>query len=502
MKKALIILTVLCLLLCAACGPETPSESASAGTTTGTTPTEQAGFAWEGKYAPLNGQKAEITLSADSTDASARNVTFTAAEEATLTLNEAARDEFNYYTIVFKSTQPLWMYVGYEKDGELYEELCFLEAGEDAHTFNSYIDGFMDKASAANLKSFRFSNRGEEPAQVEIVSLATAKKDYVEKDVFLQNDYIKIGADLVYGGGLAYLEYIKEPVALVTKGGRAEVGIGYADLADAEEILSTSVNLFNNYDTGRLVQQSYYGTNRPPYECGEFSGMSWCYNPVMGGDRGGYSSKIIDFELTDTHIYVKCRPMDWGKENEPTLSYMESTYTLDGRNLMVDNRFVDFSPYTHVKMNQELPALYVIEPLYRLAYYKGSNAWTGGDLTFEDDLPFWNGIWPTFRSKENWWAWVNGDDDGFGIGLYVPNVTQVTGGIFNHNKNVGSDPSKASPTSYIAPLRQMTIVNFKPLEYSYAISCGRLSEIRASIQALSEAGTLDNTSLKTYNNRK
>ena len=75
MKKALIILTVLCLLLCAACGPETPSESASAGTTTGATQTEQTGFAWEGKYAQLNGQKAEITLSADSADASAKNVT-------------------------------------------------------------------------------------------------------------------------------------------------------------------------------------------------------------------------------------------------------------------------------------------------------------------------------------------------------------------------------------------------------------------------------------------
>ena len=44
----------------------------------------------------------------------------------------------------------------------------------------------------------------------------------VEKDVFLQNEYIKIGADLVYGGGLSYLEYIKEPVALVTLDGRAE----------------------------------------------------------------------------------------------------------------------------------------------------------------------------------------------------------------------------------------------------------------------------------------
>ena len=427
MKKAAVLLIAFCMLFCAACQAPANNPTAS-GQPDGTSPAE--GFMWEGKYAQLNGEKKAINLDAHSMDTAASNITFTIDEEAKLTFEDALDAQFNYYTITFKSTQPLWMYVGYEKDGELYEELCFLEAGEEELVFKSYIDGFMDGLSASKLKSFRFSNCGEEAASVEIVSFGTESKPSVEKDVFLQNEYIKIGADLVYGGGLSYLEYIKEPVALVTLDGRAEVGINYADLVDATEVRSTSVNLLNNYDTGRLVQQSYYGINQAPYEPGTFMGREWNYNPVMGGDQFMNSSKIIDFEVTDTHIYVKCRPMDWAKDNEPTFSYMEATYTLDGRNLLVDNRFVDFSPYEHIQWNQELPALYVIEPLYRLAYYPGRNAWESGDIVYRDNLPFWDGVWTSFTSRENWWAWVNGaenSEDSFGIGLYVPDVGKVMG---------------------------------------------------------------------------
>lgn len=502
MKKAAVLLIAFCMLFCAACQAP-PEDGPSATNQPKSTNSASEGFMWEGKYAQINGEKAEISLDAHSMDTAASNIAFTiSTDEAVLTLNEALDTQFNYYTITFKSSQPLWMYVGYEKDGELYEELCFLEAGEEYLTFNSYIDGFMEGMSASKLKSFRFSNRGEENANVEIVSLGTQEKPSIDKDVFLENEYIKVGADLVYGGALSYLEYIKEPVDLVTMDGRAEVGINYADLVDESDVRSNSVNLLNNYDTGRLVQQSYYGINSAPYEPGSYMGRDWNYNPVMGGDQFMNSSKIIDFEVTDTHIYVKCRPMDWAKDNEPTFSYMESTYTLDGNSVRVDNRFVDFSPYEHIQWNQELPALYVIEPLYRLAYYPGRDAWGDGDLVYRDNLPFWDGVWTSFTSRENWWAWVNGaqnTEDSFGIGLYVPDVSRVMGGIFSQNGDVGDNPAKASPTCYIAPLQAMTLIHFKPLEYSYALACGRLNEIRESFKELAQEDVMHNQALLDYN---
>jgi hypothetical protein len=192
--------------------------------------------------------------------------------------------------------------------------------------------------------------------------------------------------------------------------------------------------------------------------------------------------------------------MDWGKTNSPTYSYMESTYTLEDRKVIVDNRFVDYSLYQHVDANQELPALYVAEPFYNLIHYDGSKPWTYGNWKMHTGLPDWNGVWPIFKSTENWWAWDNNDSsDLFGIGLYVPGVTEVTGGIYGHGGSINySNPSKSTPTSYIAPLRQMKIVNYKPIQYSYALICGGLSEIIQSVYTMNSQDRINNQSLVNY----
>ena len=48
----------------------------------------------------------------------------------------------------------------------------------------------------------------------------------------------------------------------------------------------------------------------------------------------------------------------------------------------------------------------------------------------------------------------------------------------------------------------LKLINFKPLEYSYAISCGRLSEIRSSISQLVTDNVIDNDALKAYSRNK
>ena len=510
MKKALTLFMLVSLLLCtAACGttssdatatPDAPSQSPDA------TATPVPETPWEGKTITLNGAEAEVSFdSGAQTDNSAHIPAFTVETETVMTLASAYSENFNYYTLQIKSSQPLWGVVSYTNNGKSYEEEFFIEsrtAEEDFQLFNSYIDGFMDGAQGSAVTAFKLINKGKEAASVQLSQIKLAQKEAVEDRVTLQNDYIKIGASLTFGGGLDYMEYLKEQVDAVRYNGRVEVGIDYAKLEGAE-LITSNVNLFNNYDPGRLVQQSYYGTSNPPYECGEFMGRKWNYNPVQGGDRGGYHSKIVDFEVTENHIYVKCRPMDWGKENSPTPSYMEATYTIDGRTMRVDNRFVDFSGYTHPTTNQELPALYVIEPLYTLVYIDSRTSWVDtSEMTYRDDLPFWDGTWENFRSRDSWWAWINGKDNGFGIGLYVPTATTVIGGMFSHDGTIKDTPDKASPTSYIAPLRQIALVSYLPLQYSYAVSVGNINEIRESFKALDDTKAIDNSSLKNYGRKK
>ncbi len=478
---------------------EVIAQQPSVTPTTTTKPTES----WEGKYLSFNGSKTTITVNADSKNTSAEFATFTFSSTASLTFNSPIEYAFNYYGIVYKSTQPLWMYVQYVRNGSAYEELCFLDATSSFKAFNSLIDGAIDNLTSrgAKITGYRFENRGSGSATVVLSSGGTAQYTNLQQYVYLQNEYLQIGADLVYGGALAYLEYIKEPVALVNMNGRAEIGLNYAGKVSASAVKNQHVNLLNNYDPGRLVQQSFYGTDgsNDDYTPGNFMGNKWSYNPVMGGDCGGYHSKIVDVVVANNSIYVKSRPMDWGKKNSPTYSYMEATYTLQGCNVIVSNRFTDYSDYKHPVVLQELPAFYVSEPLYRLVHYDGNAPWTHGNFKTQDDLPFWDGVWPRFDSTENWWAWVNGDTENpFGLGLYVPGVTQVTGGIYKHNGAIGNDSAKSDPTSYIAPLRWMAIKNYKPIEYSYAITCGTLAQIRGSIYQMKNDNTINNNSLLNY----
>ena len=108
MKKIAVIMLACSLLLCAACQPGDVTGTGTPGADVSAAPT-QSGESWEGKYANVNGARAEITVTADSTDASAKNVTFTLSpeKEGTITLASPVSEDFNYSTLSFSSTQPL-----------------------------------------------------------------------------------------------------------------------------------------------------------------------------------------------------------------------------------------------------------------------------------------------------------------------------------------------------------------------------------------------------------
>ena len=247
-------------------------------------------------------------------------------------------ERFNRYVLSYTSDIPLRCTLTYaEAGGERVEEF-FLEAGENA-TFASYVDGYLRHRTAEAALSLTVRAISRESGEFTLHSFtAETHPVLAEKTFYFENDRYKVGVELCWGGGLSYLEDKKCPVE----------GL---------------VNILNNFDTGRLIQQSYYGTGDPPYVRGEFMGNSWCYNPVQGGDRGNHKSKLVDVRLTENEVYVKCRPRDWGHDGGTTYAYMENWYRLDGDYLVVDNRFVDFSGYTHPMAGQEVPAFYTVSYL-------------------------------------------------------------------------------------------------------------------------------------------
>ena len=369
-------------------------------------------------------------------------------------------NEFNRLTLGYISSQPLYGKVTYTLDGQSITDDFYLEAGTD--TFSCVISRYLESKAGKEITEMQFESCNDQPAEFALCVLRV--QDYPvyarsSSTYYIENDRFKLGIRLAWGGGINYL-------------------------LDKDCEIKSLRNLINNADTGRLIQQSYYGVVRnDEYEPGEFNGTEWCYNPIQGGDKYLNHSRIIDIVVKNNSVYVKAQAMDWAKKDYLTPAYMENSYTLHEDHIEVDNRFVDFSGWTHRLCHQELPAFYTVSYLSAFSFYNGTEPWTGDTMSYRNDLNFWGDhLWMgdcTFRLRESntetWCAWTN-PTDGYGIGLYVPGIDTFKAGCYKYDN---SKSANSSSTNYVAPLMNMTLKSFVPIEYSYLITTGTVEEMRA-----------------------
>ncbi len=367
--------------------------------------------------------------------------------------------EFNSYSLTYSTDAYLRGEITYLDANEKYTEEFFLEPGENMD-FSSLCDSALKGKTCDSISSVKLSLIKSREASFILEDIAVSSREVPTADVaYISDGRYKLGVKLTWGGGVSYLE----------------------DLNDGDESIT---NLLNDHDTGRLIQQSYYGTNSAPYEPAKYGENMWCYNPVQGGDQYNNRSKLVDFRIAEDgkSIYVKCQPLDWAQKNMRTPSYMENTYTIADGIIKVDNRFVDFSGYTHRNAHQELPAFYTISYLSDFVFYNGSNAWKGEALTVKKDLPFWAGnsdAYFNLKSKETWCAWVA--PTGYGIGVYTPMAEILLAGRHMYN---GSKDAHNGATNYVAPLITYKLKTLEAFEYSYYITTGSVEEIRAEFETL------------------
>lgn len=271
-------------------------------------------------------------------------------------------EKYNRFNIKYHSDVPAVGSFYFTSGGQTVRELFYLPADRNGE-FVSYTEGFLEGKLAYGVFDLRIEPRKEGEAVIDDMTVTIADVP-AGGTYFIENEILKVGVELVWGGGLSYYEDKRCKVEGLT-------------------------NMLNHADTGRLVQQSYYGTGEPPYIKGEFMGNPWRYNPVQGGDRGNCKSKLIDFAVTENSVWVKCRPRDWGHVGCYTYSYMENTYTIDGDFLKVDNRFTDWSDYDHPEAGQEVPAFYTVSYLDNFYFYNGDQPWQDQPLQVRRDLIFW-----------------------------------------------------------------------------------------------------------------
>ena len=405
----------------------------------------------------------------------------TVEDAVTIPLDPAAYGEsFNKITLDYTADGPLQCIFRYTCAGTPVEDTFYLEEG--SLLFSALTVSYTDKESAGDLSAVTFVPL-DGAVSLELHGLETAAVPYPADDSgmqYLENDRFKLGIHLKWGGAISYIEDKSCPLPGVK-------------------------NLVNEADTGRLIQQSWYGTGDPDiYGDAEFNNSRWVYNPVQGGDKYMNHSRIIDLSVTEDALYIKTQAMDWALDGHLTPSYMENTYTLQGDVIRVDNRFVDFSGWEHPAAGQELPAFYIISYLDSFVWYDGAAPWTGDALSIRDDLRFWGD--PEFRNDsdfpvkhsntETWCAWVRTQED-YGIGLYIPQVDRLIAGRHAYS---GSRDPKNNACNYFAPVNRIQLISYRPIEYSYLIAAGSVQSMRDTFTV--HRDFTDNTDLaeqKLYN---
>ncbi len=279
-------------------------------------------------------------------------------------------------------------------------------------------------------------------------------KDYQflgdEHVAYIENEHIRLGINLALGGCVTYL---------------AEHGRD---------------NLINSHDWGRQVQMSFYAHPVPFIPEGKTVSPGWRdlgWNPIGCGDAFGNRSKMLEYSVGETELYVKCIPMQWPLDNVPGDCTFEIWYRLNGMQVEVTSRLnnarEDKTPYP--ARGQELPAVYTNGVWWQAVSYVGNAPCTGDEVTrlYTKTDPCW--MPPAFRATEHWSALV--DDNDYGLGIWMPSTTSFGSGCFS---TPGVGGPKDAPTGYISPSHNEILDHDIVYTYDYTLIVGQLEDIRAA----------------------
>lgn len=422
-------------------------------------------------------------------------------------------------------------------------EKFYVEAG--SREFVTFLDAFREGAYGAfskTISTITFQNVDDtKEGTFTLKSIGANDREIVTKEELRITDGATIlGTSAFYGGCISYLERIDQDIyEYMDSDGNLCINRD-VDPEAVYRVRSDSVNLVNICDLGREIQPSYYSAvgkengYDPVYQPGDaYNGLTDrpVYNPIQCGDYGGHSPQIIDYNYQSDFLYIKMKAQEWFfKSNVQANGYIEVAYYFEDGAVIVDNRYIDFSQFINerdVEIHmQETPATYFVYPLnyfycetkQGVIFDKNCSPQDGhsterASLKTSVSGPYFYGVKGKMVT-DGWCAFVN--EEKFGVGIFMPNADryiasrgQISVNYFNEDQNTRyykefftfDESKEIIPSyatfnySYINPSIIRKMVNFVPLEYSYALFVGTTEEMSSVFEGLEEDGVVTNENL-------
>ena len=266
----------------------------------------------------------------------------------------------------------------------------------------------------------------------------------VDKNIlFIDNGQIRVGVNTNWGAGIAWFSNSRGP------------------------------NLVNHFDTGRLIQQSYYGARDGSF----WNKQPWRWNPVQGGDWRGHPAKVLELRATTNTLYAKSQAKHWASGEDLPVIFEESI-GLTGGLAHIRFKMTYSGTNSHPSITHEIPAVFIAPQFDTLVLYDGTNAWRN------DALHRSKPGWPNESRKmtEHWAAYV--DEKNWGLGVLVPIADKLTCYRFAS----GQDETKGA-CSYFAPLTEFAIAPGTQFEYDVWLTIDYADNIRARFASVMRASS-------------
>lgn len=239
-------------------------------------------------------------------------------------------------------------------------------------------------------------------------------------------------------------------------------------------------NFLNVHDTGRLLQQSYYGDA----DGSVYGSQAWMWNPVQGGDVFGNTGEVLNItKLGGSQVATTSLPRNWagGQLLRDVVMYTKVTANTD--HVAVNMRMQYNGKKDQSSHPQELPAVFVARRFDKLWFYDGKKPWTGAPASWIYPHTFYDmkdaaqtQVIPT----EGWVAYQS-SATGEAVGFLSPSLVVAVAYRVGF-ENVGG-PTDFN-TSYVAPIAWFGIPPGANVSYNVYVASGSIGSIRSTFKSI------------------